>query len=134
MVVDREVAGSPESYRSYIQYSRGEFSCVKPSCIHFSNAWVSDRTLCYLSSGKPAVVHDTGSNTWPPSGEGFFRFSTIDEAVAALHEIHSNYKRHPHAARELAEASFDAKRAVADIIDVALGELRPKPSPQPTAL
>jgi len=73
-----EVAGSPEAYRSYVQRSRGEFSCAKPSCMRFQNAWVSDRTICYLASGKPAVVQDTGPSTYLPSGEGLFRFSTPD--------------------------------------------------------
>ena len=39
-----EVAGTPESYRAYIQGSRGEWSAAKPSCMRFQNAWVSDRS------------------------------------------------------------------------------------------
>src|SRR6266496_1815663 len=69
----REVASSPEAYRSYVQRSRGEFSCAKPSCMRFQNAWVSDRTICYLASGKPAVVQDTGPSGYLPNGEGLFR-------------------------------------------------------------
>src|SRR5262249_16316952 len=56
----REVAATPETYQRYIQQSRGEFSCAKRSCMKFQNAWVSDRTVCYLASGKPVVVQDTG--------------------------------------------------------------------------
>src|SRR5207249_1600029 len=52
----REVAGSPEAYRAYVQQSRGEFSCAKPSCMEFQNAWVSDRTLCYLASGYMSLT------------------------------------------------------------------------------
>src|SRR5262245_26663355 len=52
----RDVAGSPEAYQAYLQQSRGEFSCAKPSYLKMQTAWVSDRTLCYLASGKPAVV------------------------------------------------------------------------------
>src|SRR2546422_6136899 len=37
--------------QAYIQRSRGEFSCAKASCMEFQNAWVSDRTVCYLASG-----------------------------------------------------------------------------------
>src|SRR5207247_1890099 len=59
-----DVAGTPERYRAYIQASRGEFSCVKPSCVEFQSAWVSDRTLCYLASGKPAVMQDTGPSAF----------------------------------------------------------------------
>jgi hypothetical protein len=47
-----DVANSPENYRRYIRSSRGEFSCAKPSCMALQNAWVSDRTLCYLASGR----------------------------------------------------------------------------------
>src|ERR1043166_8491309 len=34
----REVAGTPEDYQAYIQGSRGEFSCAKPSYVKFQNA------------------------------------------------------------------------------------------------
>ena len=57
-----QVASTPWDYESYIQHSRGEFGWVKPSCIRLQNAWVSDRTLGYLASGKPAVVRNPGSS------------------------------------------------------------------------
>jgi hypothetical protein len=116
----REVAGTPESYQAYVRGSRGEFSCAKPSCMHFQNAWVSDRTLCYLASGKPAVVQNTGPSTFLPSGEGMFRFSTMGEAADALAEVNADYQRHSRAAREIAEAYFDAGKTLAKILDVAL--------------
>jgi hypothetical protein len=42
---------SADEYRSYVLRSRGEFSCAKPSCMRLQNAWVSDRTICYLAAG-----------------------------------------------------------------------------------
>jgi hypothetical protein len=116
-----EVARTPERYRAYIQTSRGEFSCVKPSCIKFGNAWVSDRTLCYLASGKPVVVQDTGPSAFLPTGEGVFRFSTVEEAAGALAEIDGRYERHCRAARTIAEASFDARVVLSDILNLATG-------------
>src|SRR5947208_2402600 len=77
----REVAATPEMYQRYIQRSRGEFSCVKRSCVEFQNAWVSDRTACYLASGKPVVVQNTGPSEFLPNGEGMFRFATPEEAA-----------------------------------------------------
>src|SRR5439155_1723309 len=50
-----DVSATPEQYRSYIQRSRGEFSCAKPAYVKLATGWVSDRTACYLASGKPAV-------------------------------------------------------------------------------
>ena len=115
----RDVAASPEMYRNYIRHSRGEFSCAKRSCMKFQNAWVSDRTLCYLASGKPVVVQDTGPSRLLPNGEGMFRFRTVEEATAAIDAINADYERQCHAARALAE-QFDAKRTAARILDVAL--------------
>jgi hypothetical protein len=116
----QDVAGSPEGYASYIRGSRGEFSCVKPSCIHFENAWISDRTLCYLASGKPAVVQDTGASSFLPDDEGLFRFSSLDGAAESLACINGNYERHCRAAREIAEAWFDSARVLTRILEVAL--------------
>lgn len=116
----REVAGSPELYRAYIQDSRGEFSCAKTSCMRFQNAWVSDRTLCYLASGKPVVVQDTGPSRYLPDAEGMFRFSTSEQAVAAVAAVNADYERQSRAARALAERHFDAKQVAARILAVAL--------------
>ena len=116
-----EVAGSPQAYRDYIRRSRGEFSCAKPSCMYFQNAWVSDRTLCYLASGRPVVVQDTGPSAILPNGEGMFRFSTPEQAAAALEAMNADYARHCRAARELAVAVFDSRAIAARILDVAAG-------------
>ena len=116
-----EVAGSPQAYRDYIRRSRGEFSCAKPSCMYFQNAWVSDRTLCYLASGRPVVVQDTGPSALLPNGEGMFRFSTPEEAAAALEAMNTDYERHCRAARELAESVFDSAKVAARILEVATG-------------
>ena len=113
-----EVARTPERYRAYIQASRGEFSCVKPSCVEFQNAWVSDRTLCYLASGKPVVVQDTGPSRFLPNGEGMFRFSTLEQAAHALDAIEGSYERHCRAAREIAETYFDARLVLAQMLDL----------------
>ena len=116
----REVAGTPERYQAYIQGARGEFSCAKPSCMKFQNAWVSDRTLCYLASGKPAVVQHTGASAYLPNGDGLFRFRTLEEAAAALETVNSDYERHCRAAREIAATYFDARQVVAKILNETL--------------
>jgi hypothetical protein len=113
-----EVAGTPERYRSYIQASRGEFSCAKPSYVKLQTAWISDRTACYLASGKPAVVQDTGPSSFLPSGEGMFRFSTVDEAAEALATIERDYERHCRAARAIAEEFFDARLVLAEVLNL----------------
>jgi hypothetical protein len=118
----REVACDPEVYRSYVQRSRAEFSCAKPSCQKLRNAWMSDRTLCYLASGKPAVVQHTGRSSFLPSGEGLFRFTTLEEAADAIATVNADYPRQCRAAREIAEAYFDGRIAAAKILNLALAQ------------
>ena len=115
-----EVSATPEQYRAYIQRSRGEFSCAKPACMTLANAWISDRTLCYLASGKPAVVQHTGESRFLPDSEGLFRFRNLDEAVKALSTVESDYERHSRLARQLAEEHFDASCIVIRVLERAL--------------
>lgn len=115
-----EVCPSPEDYRAYIQGSRAEFSCAKPSCRLLSNAWISDRTICYLASAKPAVVEHTGPSHFLPDAEGLVRFRDLDEAVAAIDAVEADYERHSRLARELAEEHFDGEKVARRVLEVAL--------------
>ncbi len=115
-----EVTSTPYLYRGYIQGSRGEFSCAKRSCLRLANAWISDRTVCYLASGKPAVVQFTGESRFLPNGEGLFRFRNMDEAVASLAAAEADYEHHRQAARALAEQHFDAKKVLRRVLEIAL--------------
>ena len=114
-----DVAGTAERYRSYIQASRGELSCAKPSCERFQNAWISDRTACYLASGKPAVVQDTGPSSYLPDRGGLHRFSTAAQAAAAIEDVNADYERNCRDAREIAESYFDARKVAQRILDTA---------------
>ena len=116
-----DVTATPDAYRTYVQRSRGEFSCAKPAYISLETAWVSDRTLCYLASGKPAVVQYTGASRFLPDAQGLFRFRNMDEAVRALATAEADYERHGRAARALVEEHFDARRVVASVLERALG-------------
>ena len=114
-----DVASTPEAYQQYVARSRGEFSCAKPSCVMLQNAWVSDRTLCYLASGKPVVVQHTGQSRYLPSDEGMFRFHNLREAADALETIAADYATHCRAARALAETYFDARLNASSILERA---------------
>ena len=88
--------------------------------MRFQNAWVSDRSLCYLASGKPVVVQDTGPSAILPHGEGMFRYTTVAEAAQALDAINADYEHHCRLARRLAEEYFDAEAVVAGMLERAL--------------
>jgi hypothetical protein len=114
------VAAMPWDYQQYVHGSAGEFSCVKPSCVWFQNAWISDRTLCYLASGKPAVVQHTGSSRFLPDDAGLCRFRDLDEAVQHLENVSENYEQHGRCARAIAEQYFDARKVAAAVLERAL--------------
>jgi hypothetical protein len=111
---------SPADYQRYIARSRGEFSCAKPSCIKLQNAWVSDRTLCYLASGKPAVVQHTGPSRFLPDDAGLFRFTSLEEAARQLETVAADYDRQCALARALAEEQFDARCVAGRLLERAL--------------
>ncbi len=114
------VVSTPRDYQRYIQNSRGEFSCAKPHCVRLQNAWISDRTLCYLASGKPAIVQHTGPSRFLPDAAGLFRFRDPDEAAQQVHSVIDDYENHCHLARSLAEEHFDAKKVVKKVLERAL--------------
>lgn len=122
-----EVSATPEDYRSYIQQSRGEFSCAKQSCMEFANAWISDRTICYLASGKPAVVQHTGPSRFLPDEHGLWRFETMQEAARMLDYLSddAHYAAEQEAARALAVEHFDARKVMTEVLAIAMDQ-RPR--------
>jgi glycosyltransferase involved in cell wall biosynthesis len=86
----------------------------------FENAWVSDRSLCYLASGKPVVAEYTGPSSYLPDDAGMFRVRTIADAVRAFEAINGDYERQCRLARRLAEEHFDAKAITRRILERAL--------------
>ena len=115
-----QFTATPEEYRTYVQRSRGEFSCAKPSCMQLQNAWVSERTICYLASGKPAIVQHTGPSRFLPDAEGLFRFRDIDEAARMISLVEADYDQQCQAARWLAETWFDAEKVAGRVLEKAL--------------
>jgi hypothetical protein len=108
-------AGDPWAYREYIQSSRAEFSVAKNGYVRSNSGWISDRTACYLASGKPALVQSTGFEHCLPTGRGLLTFRTLEEAIAGVRSINEDYLGHCQAARRLAEQCFNS--------DVVLGRI-----------
>src|SRR5262249_37643993 len=114
------VTATPADYRRYVQSSLGEFSCAKPSCGRLQNAWVSERTICYLASGKPAVVEHTGPSGFLPDRAGLWRFRDMNEAAEALRRVADEYAEQSRMARTLAEKHFDARKVLRRVLEIAL--------------
>lgn len=113
-------AGDPHSYAEFIRYSRAEFSVAKGGYVRSNSGWVSDRSVCYLASGKPVLVQSTGIEPYLPTGTGLLTFHTPAEAVAGIKRINDDYLTHARAARELAERWFDSDRVLGALLERAL--------------
>jgi len=107
-----EVAGSTAAYQEYIATSRAEIQCPKPIFRELRTGWFSDRSACYLASGRPVLAEDTGFTDYLPTGKGLLAFRDLPEAVEGVAEIDSNYAQHSRAARELAEEFLDSRRCL----------------------
>jgi hypothetical protein len=114
------VASTPWDYKRYVQNSFGEFSCAKPTYVRLETAWISDRTMCYLASGKPAVVQYTGASRFLPDSAGLFRFRDMQEATHSLEKVVTDYERQCRLARTLAEEHFDAQKVAGRVLERAL--------------
>ncbi|MEO5575419.1 MAG: hypothetical protein ABIR67_12280, partial [Gaiellaceae bacterium] len=110
------VAGTPSDYRSFVQGSWAEFGVAKLGYVVSRCGWFSDRSVCYLASGRPVVAQDTGFPEWLPIGEGLLAYSTTEEAAGAFEEIAIDYPRHRRAARELAEDVFASDRVLTRLL------------------
>jgi hypothetical protein len=120
LVDPREVAGDPLAFRSYLQGSAAEFSVAHPVYVETASGWLSDRTVRYLASGRPALVQDTGAGRRYPFGEGLLAFSTVGEAVTGAAAIARDYEAHSQAARSLAETYFDSDLVLGRFLELAL--------------
>jgi hypothetical protein len=107
------------SYRQFVQESYAEFSVAKHTYVSTRSGWFSDRTECYLSAGRPALVQDTGWTAHLPHGEGLLAFSTVGEAEEGLKRIDADYERHAEAARAVAREHFDAAVVLPRLLEVA---------------
>lgn len=108
----KEVASTPNDYRSFVQQSKGEFGLAKSGYVASGCGWFSDRSTCYLASGRPVVAQETGFSTFLPVGEGLVAFETAEQAAGGLDAVGRNYARHCRAARAIAEDYFDSDKVL----------------------
>jgi hypothetical protein len=109
----------PMAYRQYIQSSAGEFTVAKEQYVAPRSGWFSDRSVCYLASGRPVIMQDTAFSQHIPTGLGLIGYTDADEAVAAIDSVAIDYDRHAEAARELARDVFDAQAVLGEMMRIA---------------
>jgi hypothetical protein len=117
LVDPRVVAGTPARYADFIRDSRGELGIAKSGYVVSHSAWFSDRSACYLASGRPVLAQETGFSDFLPCGEGLLAFETVEEAVAGIEELSRDYSLHARRARELAVEHFDSDKVLMRLIE-----------------
>jgi len=113
------VSRDMESYRLYLQSSRGEFTVAKDQNVRLKSGWFSDRSACYLAAGRPVITQETGFSNILPTGEGLFGFETMDDILRAVGAIERNYDRAAGAARAIANEYFAADRVIGSLMQRA---------------
>ena len=120
LVDPRDAAGDPWSYREFLARSAAEFTVAKHGYVTSASGWFSERSACYLASGRAVVAQDTGWTAGLPSGEGLFAFDSFDRAAAGLEAVLADPARHGRAAREVAAAHFDHRVVLEPLVEHAL--------------
>ena len=106
-------------YQAYIDQSKGEFTVAKQAYVATRSGWFSDRSVCYLATGHPVVLQDTGFSDWLPTGRGILAFSGLEDALDCIKSVHANYLTHCHAAKEIAEEIFSYKVVLPRLLEKA---------------
>lgn len=102
------VADTPVRYAAFIRSSKGELGVAKGGYVVSRCGWFSDRSACYLASGRPVLAQETGWSRHLPTGSGLLPFSTLEELATDVEAVAADYDRHAQAARRVAEDCLDS--------------------------
>ena len=115
-----DVAATPDDYQRFVQGSWAEFGLAKLGYAVAGSGWFSDRSACYLASGRPVLAQDTGFGRRLPTGAGLLAFSDADDVVAGLEELDIDYEHHRAAARQIAEEQLGSDRVLGSLLESLL--------------
>jgi hypothetical protein len=112
-----QTVNTPERYQQFIQGSKAEFGVAKSGYVASHCGWFSDRSVCYLASGRPVIAQETGFSLHLPAGEGLFSFGNSDGALSAIEQLREDYTRHAARARAIAVEYFDSDKVLLRLLN-----------------
>lgn len=112
-----QAASTTASYQRFIQDSKAEFGIAKSGYVNSRCGWFSDRSTCYLASGRPVIAQETGFSRYLPTGEGLFAFTTSEDVLQAIEELRADYPKHAHRARAIAEEFFASDKVLGQMLE-----------------
>ncbi len=121
----RSVAYDAASYRTFVSESRAELGIAKSGYAVSRSGWFSDRSACYLASGRPVIATSTGFESYLPAGDGLLAYGNVDEAAECVRAVNADYAHHSAAARRIAKEHLDSDVVLAGMLDAI--STRPAP-------
>ena len=110
----------PDDYRKFVQESRAELGIAKHGYVALRTGWFSDRSACYLASGRPVLLQETGLDERLKGGKGLVTFRDIEDALRGVESINADYEEHRKGARRLAEELLAAERVLPRFLEAAM--------------
>lgn len=111
------VANTPAAYREFVRGSLAELGIAKSGYVTSASGWFSDRSACYLASGRPVVAQNTGFDRRLPTGEGLFAFTTVDDIGKAVEQIRRDPAGQRDAARAVATNYLGSDRVLSHLLE-----------------
>jgi hypothetical protein len=118
LVEPSRVTASPGAYQQFIQGSKAEFGIAKSGYVLSRCGWFSDRSVCYLASGRPVLAQETGFSSFLPRGHGLFAFNTVENVLDAIDQLNHSYAEHCQEARLIAEEFFDSRKVLGRLLQL----------------
>lgn len=106
-----------DHYRDFIGASAGELGIAKHGYVAARTGWFSDRSVCYLATGRPVVALDTGLAEHLPVGDGLLLADDAEQLADRIEQCNADPVGHGRAARSLAESHFSADRVCARLLE-----------------
>jgi hypothetical protein len=108
---------TPWTYQQYIAASKGEWSVAKQGYVATSSGWFSERSLCYMASGKPVIVQDTGFTDFLEAGNGLLAFTNLREAIGCMEKVNKDYSYQCTQARRIVEENFEGTKVLNHLLN-----------------
>ena len=112
-----EVAAAPEDYAAFVRGSKAELGIAKSGYVASRSGGFSDRSSCYLASGRPVVAQNTGFSDYLPTGAGLLAFDDLDGALAGVDDVERDWSGHSRAARAVAEEHLDSRVVLTRLLE-----------------
>jgi hypothetical protein len=112
-----EVCRDVDSYLRFIGGSAGEIGVAKGGYVVSRGGWISDRSMIYLSMGRPVLLQETGWSRVVEPRDGLWPFDDMNGAAEKIREVRSRPEENSRGAEELARTVFAPSNALKPLLE-----------------